>query len=110
MLEKRALALDAFERIRAIPHVVIDSPPQLSLFPFHVEWPGASIDEQNAATRELLERVTRRGKVMLSGFTHGDRFMGRVCILSFRTRHERVDICVEHLEDETHAVVRAHRR
>jgi aromatic-L-amino-acid/L-tryptophan decarboxylase len=110
LLEKRALALGAFERIRAIPHVVIDTPPQLSLFPFHVEWPGASIDEQNAATHELLERVTRRGKVMLSGFTHGDRFMGRVCILSFRTRHERVDTCVEHLEDETHAVVRAHRR
>ena len=38
--EKRALALDAFHRISTLPGIVIDAPPELSLFAFHVSWPG----------------------------------------------------------------------
>lgn len=105
IVEKRALALDAAERIAAIPHIVIDAPPQLSLFAFHLEWPGSAIEEQNAATRELLERVTRRGKVMLTGCVAGGRYLGRVCVLSFRTRRDRIDACVEHLAGEARAIV-----
>jgi aromatic-L-amino-acid decarboxylase len=109
LLEKRALAIEACERIRAIPHVVIDAEPQLSLFAFHLAWPGATLAEQNAATRELLERVIERGKVMLSGFEHDGRFMGRVCILSFRTRRDRVETCIAHLAEEADRIVRRHR-
>jgi aromatic-L-amino-acid decarboxylase len=105
LLEKRALALEAHERMAAIPHIVLDAPPQLSLFPFHVEWPGATVAQQNAATRELLERVAARGKVMLSGFEHAGRFLGRVCILSFRTRRSRVETCIEQVAEETSAIV-----
>src|SRR4030095_16403206 len=53
--EKRRLALDAYERISALPHIVIDAPPELSLFAFHVSWPGASGAEEDGATRDLLE-------------------------------------------------------
>ena len=75
LLEKRALALEACERVAAIPHLVIDAAPQLSLFAFHVAWPGSTLAEQNTVTRELLERVMRRGKVMLSGFETDGRFI-----------------------------------
>ena len=109
LLEKRALAIEACERIRAIPHVVIDAEPQLSLFAFHLAWPGSTPAEQNAATRELLERVIERGKVMLSGFEHDGRFMGRVCILSFRTRRDRVETCIAHLAEEAERIVRRNR-
>ena len=34
------LALDAWRRVAALPHIVIDAPPELSLFAFHVTWPG----------------------------------------------------------------------
>jgi aromatic-L-amino-acid decarboxylase len=105
--EKRALALAAAERIAAIPHVVMDAPPQLSLFAFHLAWPGSTIEEQSAATRELLERVTRRGKVMLTGCEVGGRHLGRVCVLSFRTRHERIVACEQHLAEEAQAIVSA---
>ncbi len=94
--EKRALAMDACARIAQIPGIVIDAPPQLSLFAFHLARPATSLEQQNAATRELLERVNARQRVMLTGCTVDDgRFLGRVCVLSFRTRQERIDACVE---------------
>jgi aromatic-L-amino-acid/L-tryptophan decarboxylase len=108
--EKRALALDAARRIAAIPNLVMDAPPQLSLFAFHLEWPGATHEAQNHATRELLERVTRRGKVMLTGCEVDGRYLGRVCVLSFRTRRDRIDACVEHLAEEASAIVRGYQR
>ncbi len=93
--EKRALALDAAARIARIPGLRMVAPPQLSLFAFHVTWPGAPPTEENEATAELLERVTALGRVMLTGCTVGDRFLARVCVLSFRTRQDRIDACVE---------------
>lgn len=94
--EKRALAVDACERIARIPGMVVDAPPQLSLFAFHLAWPGASLEEQNAATRALLDHVNARQRVMLTGCRVDDgRFLGRVCVLSFRTRRDRMDACVE---------------
>ncbi len=93
--EKRTLAVEAAERIAAIPGIVMDAPPQLSLFAFHLSWPGASLDEENDATRELMRRVVARQRVMLTGCTVGPRFLGRVCVLSFRTRQQQIDWCVE---------------
>jgi aromatic-L-amino-acid decarboxylase len=106
LAEKRRLALDAARRLAALPHFVIDAPPQLSLLAFHLEWPGSTIEAQNAATRELLERVTRRGKVFLTGCEAGARYLGRICVLSFRTRQERIDTCLRHLEEEAAAIVK----
>ncbi len=103
--EKRALAVDAARRVGEIPGIVIDAAPQLSLFAFHLEWPGASVEDQNRATRLLMERVTARGRVMLTGCTVDDRFLGRVCVLSFRTRAELIAWCVEDLAAETAAIL-----
>lgn len=104
--EKRALALEAVRRIAALPDFVVDAAPQLSLFAFHLEPPGATLQEQNAATRELLERVTQRGRVMMTGCEIGGRFLGRICVLSFRTRQERIDTCIEQLAEEAQVIVR----
>jgi aromatic-L-amino-acid decarboxylase len=96
--EKRALALDAAARIATIPGIRMVAPPQLSLFAFHLTRRGATPGEENDATQELLARVTRRGRVMLTGCTVEGRFLARVCVLSFRTRQERIDACVEDVE------------
>ena len=95
--EKRRLALDAWRRVSVLPHIVIDAPPELSLFAFHVTWPGATPAEEDQATRELLERTTSRGRVMLTGCTAHGRFLGRVCVLSFRTHQQHIDQLVEDL-------------
>lgn len=100
--EKRELAVWAAERIAEIPGVIMDAPPQLSLFAFHLEGEGLqTLEAQNAATRALMDRVTRRGKVMLTGAQVGDRYLGRVCVLSFRTRREQMELCVQHVAEES---------
>jgi aromatic-L-amino-acid decarboxylase len=93
--EKRELALDAARRVAALPGIVIDAPPDLSLFAFHLSWPGASRAEEDAATRDLMDRTTRRGRVMLTGCTAHGRFLGRVCVLSFRTHQPEIDALIE---------------
>lgn len=103
--EKRALALEAADAIARLPGVVMAAWPQLSLFAFHLRVPGGSVSDENQATRALLERVTARGRVMLTGCTVDGRVLGRVCILSFRTRRDRVLQCVEDVAAETHALL-----
>ena len=100
--EKRQLTLDAATRIAALPNIVMDAEPDLSLFAFHVTWPGATRADEDQATRDLMERVTRNGRVMVTGAEARGRFLGRVCVLSFRTHQHEIDQLVE----DTAAVVR----
>lgn len=93
--EKRALALEACARVAALPGIVIDAPPELSLFAFHVTWPGATREEEDAATRALMERTTARGRVMVTGAATRVRYVGRVCVLSFRTHAKQIDALIE---------------
>jgi aromatic-L-amino-acid/L-tryptophan decarboxylase len=107
--EKRALALDAAQRVAALPHVVIDAPPELSLFPFHVTWPGATQADENAATRDVLANTSARGRVMISGAEVDGRYLGRVCVLSFRTHQPQIDALIEDLSAAVAATVAARR-
>jgi aromatic-L-amino-acid decarboxylase len=104
--EKRQLALDAWRRVAALPGIVIDAGPELSLFAFHVTWPGATRAEEDAATKTLLEKTTARGRVMLTGCTAHGRFLGRVCVLSFRTHQTHIDALVEDVAASVREVVR----
>ena len=60
---------------------VMDAPPDLSLFAFHVTWPGATLEQEDAATRALMDRTTQRGRAMVTGAEAHGRFLGRVCVL-----------------------------
>jgi aromatic-L-amino-acid decarboxylase len=93
--EKRALTLDAFRRVAALPGIVIDAEPDLSLFAFHLTWPGATKADEDAATRALMEQTTARGRVMVTGCTAHGRALGRVCVLSFRTHQLQIDALIE---------------
>jgi aromatic-L-amino-acid decarboxylase len=95
--EKRALAVQAVQRIGALPGIVIDAPPDLSLFAFHVSWPGATLAEEDAATRALMARTSARGRVMVTGAVTRGRYVGRVCVLSFRTHQAEIDALVDDL-------------
>ena len=77
-----------------MPGIVIDAPPELSLFAFHVTWPGATLADEDAATRALMEDVTARGRVMVTGAVARGRYLGRVCVLSFRTHAAEIDALV----------------
>jgi len=103
--EKRALALWTAERVAAIPGIVMDAHPQLSLFAFHLEGPNLTTTEaRNDATRRLVARVTARGRVMLTGCVVDGRYLARICVLSFRTHGEHVQACVEDLAADCAAI------
>jgi aromatic-L-amino-acid decarboxylase len=93
--EKRALAVDAFQRVARLPGIVIDAEPELSLFAFHLTSPGWSLAQEDEATRELMRRTTARGRVMVTGSHAHGRYLGRVCVLSFRTHAPQIDALVE---------------
>jgi hypothetical protein len=44
---------------------------------------------------------------MLTGAVVGTRFLGRVCVLSFRTRRADVETCVQQLAEEAAALLAA---
>jgi aromatic-L-amino-acid decarboxylase len=105
LLEKRQLALHAAEEVAAITGLIMDAEPQLSLFAFHLSWPGATLREEDEATRELLEGVVARQRVMITGCRAGGRFLARVCVLSFRTHEDRIQACVEDIASEAAAAL-----
>jgi aromatic-L-amino-acid decarboxylase len=102
--EKRALALEAARRVAELPGIVVDAPPDLSLFAFHLSWPGATPAEEDEATQALMEKTTRRGRVMVTGCTAHGRFLGRVCVLSFRTHQPHIDALVEDMAAAIHEI------
>ena len=95
--EKRALTMEAVRRVAALPGIVIDAPPELSLFAFHLTRPGASRADEDAATRAIVQKTAARRRVMLTGCEAHGRYMGRVCVLSFRTHAAQIDALVEDL-------------
>jgi aromatic-L-amino-acid decarboxylase len=103
--EKRALAFGAFERVARLPGIVVDAPPELSLFAFHLTWPGATRKQEDAATRRLLDLTTAKRRVMITGCTTHGRFLGRVCVLSFRTHSEQIDALVEDVDASIREIV-----
>ena len=103
--EKRSLAVAAAERLARTPGLEMVAPPQLSLFAFRVAPPGASPAAGDEATHRLLERVNSRGQVMLTGCTAGDRFLARLCVLSFRTRKQHVETAVNQIIEETASIL-----
>lgn len=95
--EKRDLAMAAYDAYCREPRLCLFNPPDLSLFPFHVR--GRGLEEENGLTRELLDRLRQRGRVMLSGCSHGARFLGRVCVLSYRTRAAQIEALIDDTRD-----------
>jgi len=93
--EKRALAVEAFERLSALPGLVVDAPPELSLFAFHLTRPGSTREDEDAATRRLLDLTTAKGRVMVTGCSAHGRYLGRVCVLSFRTHRPHIQALVD---------------
>ncbi len=93
--EKLDLALWAEGELRRIPEMEVVAPPQLSLLAFRLAPAGrdaAALDDLN---RRLLAAVNARGRVHLTATTAGGRTVLRICVLSFRTHHDRMEAAIE---------------
>src|SRR5205814_580555 len=78
--EKLDLSRVLFDEIRDAPGIVIPWEPELSVVAFRIEPPGASVEEGEAATRALLERINASKRVFLSSTMIGGRMLLRACI------------------------------
>lgn len=91
--EKMDLAACACEAIRAMPGMEIVAEPELSLFAFRVGpsegVTGAALDALN---RRVLRKVNGRQRVFLTGTVVRGMFVLRVCVLSFRTHADRMEM------------------
>ncbi len=105
--EKRTLTLDIAARLEQIDGLVIDAAPALSLFPFHLHAPGWTPDDDDGATRALVDRVNARGRVMITGCTTAGCYYARICVLSFRTRQEQVDHAVDDIRNAARELLAA---
>ena len=93
--EKIDLAQWATDQLRDIPNMEILAEPQLSLTAFRWAPAGYSDDQLNDLNRELLTRVNARQNVYITGTMLRGQYALRICVLSFRTHHERMEQCLE---------------
>jgi aromatic-L-amino-acid decarboxylase len=88
--EKLALTRWATEELRAIPDVEIVAEPQLSIVAFRLARPELPVAAENEWNRAFLAAINARKRVYLTGTMLGERFVLRICVLSFRTHLDRM--------------------
>lgn len=86
--EKLDLARWATDELRKIEGIEIVAEPQLSLVAFRVR----GSDERN---REVLRAINAPKRVMLTPTVAAGRFLMRICVVSFRTHRDRMEMCLE---------------
>ncbi len=90
--EKLDLTRWATEELRRIDGIEIVAEPQLSIVAFRLVKAGADL---NALNRDLIERINARKRVMLTGTILEGRFVIRICVVSFRTHLDRMQMALE---------------
>jgi aromatic-L-amino-acid/L-tryptophan decarboxylase len=97
--EKLDLARQAADELRAIPGIEVLAEPELSLLAFRFVPPGAGEGaDLNRLNKKLLERINERKRVFLTGTLLHGRFALRICVLSFRTHHDRIAMAIEDVQ------------
>jgi aromatic-L-amino-acid decarboxylase len=96
--EKLVLTRWATEELRKIPDIEIVAEPQLSIVAFRLVQPGLDTEALNQLNRDLLNRINARKRVYLSGTLLGNRFVLRICVLSFRTHLDRMRAGLEDIQ------------
>ena len=93
--EKLDLALWAADELRRLPEVEVVAEPQLSLLAFRVVRPGLDEAALDALNRRVMEAVNARKRVYLTHTIARGRFLIRICVLSFRTHMDRMQMAIE---------------
>lgn len=96
--EKLDLAIWAAEQLEKLESIEVLQNPELSVVAFRLRDTGMALNEANELTRVLLERINSFRRVLLSGTWIEQKFVIRVCILSFRTHQEQVKNCLRDIE------------
>jgi aromatic-L-amino-acid decarboxylase len=93
--EKLDLAREALAGVRAVEGLEVLTEPDLTVIPFRLVRPGLGPEALDELNRRLLETINAKRRVMLIGVTLRERFVLRLCVLSFRTHAEAVAWALE---------------
>ncbi|NNG17277.1 MAG: aminotransferase class V-fold PLP-dependent enzyme [Gemmatimonadales bacterium] len=97
------------EELRTIEELEIVAEPQLSIVAFALRSPGKGLnhgpEELNQRNRELLHRINAKQRVYLTGTQLGDRFVIRICVLSFRTHQDRMLAALDDIRRSVREVI-----
>ncbi len=93
--EKLDLTEWATTELEKLPDLEIVARPQLSVVAFRLAPEGLDPEALNRLNRDFLARINARRRVFLTATTVGGRFILRICVLSFRTHRERMEMCLE---------------
>ncbi len=96
--EKLDLTLWATERLREIDDMQIVAEPELSIVAFRIRRPGLTARELNELNRALLDGVNQRRRVYITGTTVRGEYFLRLCVLSFRTHLDRMEMAIADIE------------
>lgn len=97
--EKLALARQAAAGLKTIPGIEILAEPQLSALAFRLNPGGLPAAELNRLNRGLMRRINDRKRVLLTGTLLRGEFVIRICVLSFRTHRDRMEMCLEDVRE-----------
>jgi aromatic-L-amino-acid decarboxylase len=95
--EKLDLARHTANELRKIPGIEIVAEPVLSLLAFRMRFPHLTSSDEDAQNRQWMSLVNQKQRVLLTGTTTKGRFLIRLCILSFRTHADRIEMALEDL-------------
>jgi aromatic-L-amino-acid decarboxylase len=90
--EKLDLTQMLYDALRSTPGFELPWSPDLTVVPFRYR-PRSG--DAEAFNRRLLERINASRRVFLSSTMIEDRFVLRVCIVSFRTHRDRVEEAID---------------
>ncbi|MGE0760421.1 MAG: aspartate aminotransferase family protein [Pirellulaceae bacterium] len=93
--EKLHLTRYAADELRKLPGIKVVMEPTLSVVAFRYDHSALSDQELDERNQQLLDRVNRQRRVVLSSTRLNGRVVLRICVLSFRTHRDRVDECLE---------------
>lgn len=94
--EKLDLTEWATEQLRRIDGIEIVAEPQLSVVAFRYVRKGS---DTNALNRDLLDRINARKRVMLTPTIIDGAFIIRICVVSFRTHMERMQMAIDDIRE-----------
>jgi aromatic-L-amino-acid decarboxylase len=105
--EKLELARWMTRQLSRLDGIEVVAEPRLSLLAFRVRKPGCDEGTIDTLTRLLLEAVNSRKRVYLSGSVVKGRYLARICVLSFRTHLDRMQMALEDIRLALDDVLRA---
>ncbi|MBZ0114804.1 MAG: aminotransferase class V-fold PLP-dependent enzyme [Thermoanaerobaculia bacterium] len=97
--EKLDLASWIEGELRRLPDLEIVAPAQLSILAFRASPRGLDEEALDALNTRFLTAINSRQRVFLTSTRLNGRFALRICVLSFRTHRERMQMCLEDVRD-----------